>query len=138
MSYWYGPIGYHEGDPLPGDVAVLQRPDPAYDFTNGAWVLNQARYAAEVEKSYGAAAQAALDAVALVWGYNSIESAATYLTSANAKYKAEAAALVAWRDATWTASDTLQGQVLGGTAQMPATAAAFVAAVVPPTPTRPT
>ena len=45
--YWYGPaIGYHEGDPLPGDGALPQRPDPTYDWNGTAWVQNAARLAA--------------------------------------------------------------------------------------------
>lgn len=35
------------------------------------------------------------------WGYNSIESAASYINSTNPKYKADAEALIQWRDVVW-------------------------------------
>lgn len=35
------------------------------------------------------------------WGYDSIESGASYINSTNAQYKADAEALIQWRDAVW-------------------------------------
>ena len=48
-----------------------------------------------------AAVQQALDKGALAWGYDSIVSAASYSSSSNPQYAADAKALIDWRDATW-------------------------------------
>jgi hypothetical protein len=79
----------------------------------------------------------ALDAGAQAWGYDSIVSAASYATSTNAQFKAEAAALIAWRDAVWAWAVTEEAAIVGGTQQLPATPAAFVA-LMPAAPARPT
>jgi hypothetical protein len=47
------------------------------------------------------AIQAALDAGAQQWNYDSIVSAASYATSTNKQYAADATALIGWRDASW-------------------------------------
>lgn len=83
-----------------------------------------------------AAAQAALDAHAQSWGYDSLASAASYVSSGVAQYAAEAKALIAWRDEVWQAAFTLQEKVKAGTATMPASAQAFVA-TLPAAPARP-
>lgn len=38
---------------------------------------------------------------AIQWGYDSIESAASYINSTNSQYVAEARALIVWRDQVW-------------------------------------
>lgn len=35
------------------------------------------------------------------WGYDSIESGASYVNSTNPQYKADAEALIGWRDSVW-------------------------------------
>lgn len=44
---WLTPTGaYYEGDRVSAlDIAVPPRPDPTYDWLNGAWVQNAARLA---------------------------------------------------------------------------------------------
>ena len=43
-----------------------------------------------------------LDQGAKAWGYDSIVSAASYASSANAQYVADAKALIGWRDSVWS------------------------------------
>ncbi len=45
--------------------------------------------------------QQVLDSQAQAWGYDNIVSAASYVPSSNAQFKAEASALVGWRDSVW-------------------------------------
>lgn len=47
------------------------------------------------------AIQTKLDAGAYAWGYNGLVTAATYVTSANPQFSADAAALIQWRDDVW-------------------------------------
>ena len=85
---------------------------------------------------FSAAGQAYLDSVAQSWQYNDIATAATYYNSTVAKFQAESAALVAWRDQFWVAAETLMAEVLAGTTPMPADNAAFLA-LMPAAPARP-
>ena len=79
---------------------------------------------------YETAAQAKLDLVAQSWGYDSLITAASYANSTNAQFKAEAEALIAWRDSYWTEAYTVEAGTL------PATAEAFVA-LLPVAPIKP-
>ena len=45
--------------------------------------------------------QQVLDTGAKKWGYDSIAAAASYATSSNAQYAADAKALIDWRDTVW-------------------------------------
>lgn len=85
---------------------------------------------------YEAALQVALDAGAKGWGYDSIVSAASYAASTSAQFKAEALALIGWRDAVWVWAGAQLSSVQAGTQAMPATPAAFVA-LMPAQPVRP-
>lgn len=89
----------------------------------------------QVRKQYEAAAQMALDAVAQSWGYDSANSAISYVGSSNTKWNAEGLAIRTYRDAFWTAANAIEVSVAGG-ATMPATAEAFVA-MLPAAPARP-
>ncbi|CAB5151785.1 hypothetical protein UFOVP148_63 [uncultured Caudovirales phage] len=65
-----------------------------------------------------------LDNFAKSWGYDSILSAASYLGSANEQFKAEAEALVCWRDSCWekfTATKTFPANVQSFLDSLPAT-----------------
>lgn len=49
MGYFVGADGsYHEGDALPGDVAVPQRPSAIDDWANGMWSPNLAKAQAQI------------------------------------------------------------------------------------------
>lgn len=84
-----------------------------------------------------AAAQTLLNTGARSWGYDSLLSAASYVTSQVPQFAADAKALIAWRDALWPAAYAIETAVQAGTQTMPATAAAFVA-LLPQLPARPT
>jgi hypothetical protein len=113
-------------------------------FKVGAWSIEDAPQAAppavetpdDVRSRYEAAAQSWLDATARAWGYDSVISAASYATSGVAQYKADAQALIGWRDALWQAAYTIDVSVKNGQAA-PATAADFLA-MLPAAPARPT
>ena len=79
---------------------------------------------------YKTAVQANLDSVANSWGYDSLAIAASYANSTNPQFKAEAEALIAWRDNYWTEAYTIEAGTL------PATSDAFLA-LLPAAPTKP-
>lgn len=114
---------------------------PFITLVNGVINFNQAAFTAaqqaELIAQYEYAAQETLDSVAQSWGYDSLLSAASYVNSTVAQYKADAAALLAWRDTFWQSAYTLEASVTAGTQSLPATASAFIA-LLPPSPTRPT
>ena len=112
--------------------------DHAWDPVRKAWAdprtLAQRKDAARV--AFENAAQVALDGTAHAWGYDSIVSAASYAASTNRQFAAEAAALIAWRDAVWVAAYALQTRIAAGAQPLPETAAAFLL-LLPPAPKRP-
>ena len=60
MGYYINPqFGYHEGDPIPGDSAVPQRPNLSYQWTGSTWAMPlataQAAQIAILLQSYQAA-----------------------------------------------------------------------------------
>ena len=79
---------------------------------------------------YESVAQKNLDSVARAWGYSSLVAAASYATSTNAQYKADAQALIEWRDKYWDKAYTIEAGTL------PATAEKFVA-LLPDAPSKP-
>jgi len=79
---------------------------------------------------YEGVAQQNLDDVARSWGYSSMNTAVTYANSTNAQFKADAEALIAWRDKYWTKAYTIEAGTL------PATAEAFVG-LLPKAPKQP-
>lgn len=82
--------------------------------------------AAETEVRLAAAVQAHIDATAKAKNYTGGNSCASYATSTNATWKAEADAFVAWRDAVWTSVYATMTAVEAGAETAP-TAAALVA-----------
>ncbi len=83
---------------------------------------------AEFQQQREQALQSKLDNYAQSWGYDSIVSAASYAASTNAKFKGEADALIAWRDAVWAWAESLT--------TLPASIADLIAAM-PSAPARP-
>lgn len=123
MGYYVSQGGdYHEGDMLPGDTEVPQRPDAMHIWSGTVWV-----YVA-TEADYVAAVQRMLDTKAQERKYDDIESACTYASSTNAQFKAEGLACLAWRDQVWTQCYTDLAAVQAGTMQQP-TIEAFVASL---------
>jgi len=79
---------------------------------------------------YENAAQTNLDSVAKSWGYDSLVSAVSYINSTNPQFKADAEALIEWRDSYWMEAYTIKA------GNLPSTADAFVA-MLPVAPTKP-
>lgn len=84
----------------------------------------------QIIANYEFAAQENLDAVAKSWGYDSLVSAVSYANSTNPQFKAEAEALIEWRDKLWAEAYTIEAGTL------PVTADAFLA-MLPAAPTKP-
>jgi hypothetical protein len=84
----------------------------------------------QIIAQYEFAAQINLDKVAQSWGYDSLVSAASYSGSSNPQFKAEAEALINWRDNYWSEAYTIE------TGTLPATADAFLA-LLPKAPIKP-
>jgi hypothetical protein len=128
---------------LPVDFQPTAPPDDeaqtwAWDSSLKRWAASptQAAILSAAQEAFENAAQESLDATARAWGYDSLLSAASYATSAVAQFRAEALALIAWRDAVWGAAYTIQAAVSAGEQALPATAATFVA-LLPGSPERP-
>lgn len=80
--------------------------------------------------------QQILDSAAQSWGYDNVVSAVSYLSSASPKFRAEAQAMLEWRDQIWSWAETLEVDVQNGIKTLPATMADFLAQM-PPMPARP-
>ncbi|MEN6629808.1 MAG: hypothetical protein ABFC42_09195 [Sulfuricella sp.] len=89
----------------------------------------------QIRAQYEAAAQRALDDVAVAWGYDDLRSAVSYIGSKVAKWDAEGKALRDYRDDFWQAANAIKVSVQNGAA-MPDTAAGFVA-MLPAPPNKP-
>jgi len=81
---------------------------------------------------YETAVQAWLDGTAKAKGYDTALSCATYQTSANATFAAEAKAMIAWRDAVWGACYTDLAAIQAGTMAMPVSPQAFITSLPQP------
>jgi len=106
--------GYYEcevsdGEPLPKWAEALT-PCP---------IRSQPPPAAEIIAAYTAAIQKRLDDFARTRNYDGILSAATYATSAVAKFKAEGQYAVEARDATWAKGYEILAAVEAGTRAAP-------------------
>ena len=82
------------------------------------------------------ALQQMLDSLARAWGYDSIVSAASYATSSNAQFAAEAKTLIDWRDAVWSWGYAYLADIQSGKQKMPASVDALLAKA-PAAPDRP-
>jgi phytoene dehydrogenase-like protein len=91
---------------------------------------------AEVQKAYDDATEKLLNERAASWGYTSMSRATTYYASTNAKWAAEAAALIAHRDEVWEAGQAIANDVIAGLRAVPSLAEYI--AELPALPTRPT
>jgi len=129
--------GYAEANGTDTKVEVADD----FNLEPGAWKLSGSdwvAYAAPLTvASCEAALQAELDAGAQAWGYDSVISAASYASSSNPQFKAEALAQIERRDATWAWAAQELAAFQGGTQTMPSSTAAFVA-LMPVRPARPT
>ena len=69
--------------------------------------------------SLGLGVTAWLDSVAAERQYDGIHALVGYVTSANAAWKAEAQAGIAWRDGVWSALPAIQAEIMDGTRPVP-------------------
>jgi signal peptidase I len=88
------------------------------------------------EASVNSAGTRLIDTFAQSWGYDNLPAAVTYLNSTIPKFKAEAAALVAWRDNFWFTAETVLAECGMGTRPLPATMDDFLV-LMPTAPSRP-
>ena len=85
---------------------------------------------AQLQLACAAAVQNLIDTTAQSRRYDNALSCATYATSTNTGYKAEALAFVAWRDAVWASVYATQAAVEAGT-QTPPTVEQLLAGLPP-------
>ena len=64
--------------------------------------LNHITYDKSLQNKLAAAVQQHMDVTVQERNYDNIQSVCTYATSTNEKFRAEAEACIAWRDAVWT------------------------------------
>ena len=134
------------GDSIPSDIVEVT--DKSYwaivdELTKGKVLQSDKNgYPVAVERpavelsvndkisSYERAAQKNLDLVAQSWGYDSLIAASSYANSTNSQYKAEAEALIEWRDRYWEKAYKME------TGKLPDTAEKFVGSL-PAAPSKP-
>lgn len=105
IGTWVGP---HE--PPSGGIVVSSAPmDALREKWNGAGYQ-----AVPLLDDYQKAVEGWLDETVQSHHYKSIESVCTYTASTNAKWRADAIACVAWRDAVWAACYQLLDDVQAG------------------------
>jgi len=133
MKYYKEPLSqkvyaYDEEDQSQLPLIDLANKNKWEDVTSGFSIAPTQK---QIEILYSVAAQNNLDFVAGSWGYTSLLSAASYVNSTNAQYKAEAEALIAWRDVYWAEAYKIQA------GSLPASVEDFVA-MLPAAPSKPT
>lgn len=118
--------------PIPEDVTVMI----GYGYDGKAFEAPPLPVVTLSAADCEAALGSALDQGAQSWGYDGIVSAASYAASTISKFKAEADALIAWRDASWMWAESLLANLTTEGGKPPADVAAFLAAA-PALPARP-
>ena len=125
--------------PLPGfDPTVAEEWPSESELMAHFTALGNAEIAsalAGVQQVYDDATEALLNQRAHSWGYKNMSRATTYAASANPQWAAEAAALVAHRDAVWIAAYAILQDVLNNVRPVP-TLSDYLAEL-PTLPTRP-
>ena len=125
------PLGYavivYPDPPIPSTFQVLE--DNGVLFVNGAWTAQYSlrdMTSAEIsiaetklQNAITSSVQRLLDTTARTHNYDSMISLCSYVASTNAKFKAEAIAGAAWRDAVWAKCYDILAQVQAGTIPIP-------------------
>lgn len=101
---------------------VPSAPEPeqspaVWDQKAQAWQVADAPQPTQAD--YRQAIQAHLDAEAQTRSYDSAQSAASYASSTNTVWKAEAEAVIAWRDAVWVYAYAELAKVQAGERERP-------------------
>lgn len=103
MKYFQDPktkevAGFNEKEP--SQLPYMQQKIAAgWTDITGSWPPKETKE--QTQTVCSSALTSAINDGANQWGYDNIESAATYLTSSNPQYVADAKALIAWRDQVW-------------------------------------
>ena len=109
MKYYQNPIskevfGYDETNPFQLLLIDQAIKNQWMDITNSYPLsLSQNKIIAK----YKYFAQQNIDSIAQSWGYDSLVSAASYANSTNPQFKADAEALIAFRDEIWDKTHTI-------------------------------
>jgi hypothetical protein len=101
-----------------GEVLFSDIPQPS-DLT-AAFPNYSTTIAPFLQLQYTQAAQNLLDSAAQTKGYDSMLSLASYATSTNSTFQAQAVAGIAWRDSVWAEGYSILAQVQAGTLAQPA------------------
>ena len=112
-------IVIQELGPLPDNVTTEPRPSPFHRWQDGQWVEDTEAAQQALLYQFEAAIQAHIDATARQRTYRNGDACATYVSSTNPQWAAEAAAFVAWRDAVWAHAFTELDKVQQGLRAQP-------------------
>ena len=102
MRYFKNPAnqvyGYDQN--IPSQLPYIQKAiDAKWQEVTGSWPPGETQQQAQTRLS--PSVTSAVNDGAQSWGYDSIESAVSYVTSSNAQYVKEAQAMSKWRDQVW-------------------------------------
>jgi len=102
MRYFRNPenqvYGYDQN--IPSQLPYIQKAiDAKWQEVTGSWPPGETQQQAQNRLS--PSVTSAVNDGAQSWGYDSIESAVSYVTSSNAQYVKEAQAMSKWRDQVW-------------------------------------
>jgi len=102
MRYFKDPsnkvFGYDQN--VPSQLPYIQKAiDAKWQEITGSWPPGETQQQAQNRLS--PSVTSAINDGAQSWGYDSIESAVSYVTSSNAQYVKEAQAMSKWRDQVW-------------------------------------
>lgn len=90
--------GYDET--IPSQLPYMQEAiDAGWEEITGNWPPGETQQ--QAQNRLTPSVTSAINDGAQSWGYDSIESAVSYVTSSNPQYAAEARAMSEWRDQVW-------------------------------------
>lgn len=106
-----------QGAPVPDGVAV----EVGWSYESGAFTPPPIAPPTieQLTKEFTDAVQGHLDRAVRVRGYDNVVSCASYASSTNPAFAAEAAAAIAWRDAVWAYCYVELGKVVAGERAVP-------------------
>jgi hypothetical protein len=103
MKYFQDPntkqvAGFDENEP--SQIPYMQQKiEQGWVDITGSWPPGPTQK--QTQDTLSSSVTSALNDGAQQWGYDSIESGASYVNSTNPQYVADANALIAWRDQVW-------------------------------------
>lgn len=103
MKYFQNPqtqevAGFDET--IPSQLPYMQaKIDAGWTDVTGSWPPGPTQK--QTQDTLSSSITSALNDGAQQWGYDNIESGVSYVNSTNPQYKADAEALIQWRDTVW-------------------------------------